>query len=472
VADESGGRCCVNEGRCHWGETYIFGLARLGLRAVYLTAGAAGMYCGSCMHDNALAKAMRGIGVDCVLQPIYTPIRTDDKSIANHQMFFGGIHIYLLQQFPWLKYLPRPLRRWLDWEPLIRFATRKSAAYDAKQLGELSISMLQGLEGRQADEVDRLSHWLSDQMKPDAIIFTNLLIGGCLPELSRLIPNAQRVVLLQGDDIFLDHLPQAEREMALQLCRSLVPWVDRFVTHSHFYAAKMAALLCIPSERIQVTPLSIDLHPFQAIDHHPLAHGLEKESGEFRLGYFARIAPEKGLHHLVNAFISLANQPEHVNLTLHVAGWLGEHQHDYFEGLRRQINEAGLEERFVYHGSPDLNQKIQLLASYDVTCVPTDYEDPKGLFVLESLAAGTPVILPRHGAFPELIESTSGGILFAPGELGELIDAIVSFKSNESLQNSLAHQGRSAVLEKHSIQQCASAMKFICFADRIPDQAS
>ena len=150
---------------------------------------------------------MREQGVDCVLQPIYTPIRTDDQSVAADQVFFGGIHIYLLQQFPLLRRLPRFMRRWLDWTPLIRFATRKSVSYDAKQLGELSISMLQGREGRQADEVDRLSRWLSDEMQPDAILFTNLLIGGCLPELSELLPAAKRVVLLQGDDIFLDHLP-------------------------------------------------------------------------------------------------------------------------------------------------------------------------------------------------------------------------------------------------------------------------
>ena len=89
------------------------------------------MYCGSCMHDNALAKSMRTQGVDCVLQPIYTPIRTDEESVAGEQVFFGGIHIYLLQQFPWLRRIPRSIRRGLDWAPLIRMATKKSRATDA-----------------------------------------------------------------------------------------------------------------------------------------------------------------------------------------------------------------------------------------------------------------------------------------------------------------------------------------------------
>ena len=410
------------------------------------------------MHDNALAKALRSQGVDCLLQPVYTPIRTDDSSIATHQMFFGGIHIYLLQQFPWLRYLPRFTRRWLDWEPLIRFATRKSASYDAKQLGELSVSMLQGSRGRQADEVDRLSHWLSDEMRPDAILFTNLLIGGCLPEISELLPQSRRIVLLQGDDIFLDHLPQAERIQVLELCRSLVPYVDYFVTHSQFYADKMADLLKVPDERMVVTPLSIDLGPFDQVQG-----SVDRSAEEFRIGYLARIAPEKGLHHLVEAFVDLAKMPDNDNLTLHVAGWLGEHQHEYFAGLTKQIEDAGLGDRFVYHGSPDLSEKIRLLRSYDVTCVPTDYQDPKGLFVLESLAAGTPVVLPEHGAFPEVIASTRGGLLHAPGDREALAECILRLKHDPALRSQLGVDGREAVRKLHSIERAAQEMKQICF---------
>lgn len=418
------------------------------------------MYCGSCMHDNSLAKSMRAQGVDLVLQPVYTPIKTDEASVATHQMFFGGIHIYLLQQFPWLQRIPRSLRRLLDWEPLINFATRKTVAYDSKQLGELSISMLQGIEGRQADEVDRLAHWLSDQMQPDAIIFTNLLIGGCLPELSRLCPNAKRVVLLQGDDIFLDHLPETERKRATELCRDLVPYVDRFVTHSRFYAEKMSNLLCIPEEKMEVTSLSIDLAPF-GVD----STQSSDRSAKLKLGYLARIAPEKGLHNLVAAFIELAKRPEYQGLTLEVAGWLGEHQQDYFENLKAEIQAAGLLDRFHYHGSPDLNEKVELLDSFDVTCVPTDYEDPKGLFVLESLAAGTPVVLPKHGAFPELVASTGGGLLFEPGDLSELVSQISCLLQDEELRHRLSHEGQTGVRLKHSIENAAEQMKKICFSD-------
>jgi glycosyltransferase involved in cell wall biosynthesis len=47
--------------------------------------------------------------------------------------------------------------------------------------------------------------------------------------------------------------------------------------------------------------------------------------------------------------------------------------------------------------------------------VPAIYHEAKGLYVLEALAAGVPVVLPRQGSFPELVEATSGGLLYDGG---------------------------------------------------------
>ncbi len=432
------------------------------MKAVFLTAGAAGMYCGSCMHDNAIAKALRADGVDCLLQPVYTPIRTDEVSIASDRLFFGGIHIYLLQQMPWLHHVPLPIRRLLDWKPLIELATRRAASTDAEQLGALAVSMLQGAEGRQADEVERLVEWLCEDVRPDAILFTNLLIGGCLPPLRERLPDSRLVVLLQGDDIFLDHLPASRRSEAIELCRKLVPSVDRFVVNSQFYGDKMGSLLSIPSEKLVTTPLSIDIRPY-----HDAATGSEagdRDDG-FRIGYMARIAPEKGLHHLVESFIQLAGQPQHQDLSLHAAGWLGEANRGYLSDLEERIAKAGLSDRFVYHGSPSLEEKVRLLRSFDVMSVPTEYQDPKGLFVLEALALGVPVIQPEHGAFPELIASTGGGLLVRPGDAAHLGEAINQLKADPALRVRLGQSGAQRVAERHTIEQAAKAMKQLCFED-------
>lgn len=440
-------------------------------RLVFLTAGAAGMFCGSCMHDNAVAKALINQGVDCLLQPVYTPIRTDQDSVASEKVFFGGIQIYALQRFPWFRSLPESLRRLLDFPGLIRLATRKSRATDASMLGELAISMLRGDDGFQAQESRRLTAWLASEIKPDALVLSNLLIGGSLPLIRQSLPDTQIAVLLQGDDIFLDHLPDDLRNQAIDLCRKLVPSVDLFISNSEFYSDKMGQLLEIPPEKRVVIPLSIDVSPFGKQVECSAIESLDDAS--FRLGYMARIAPEKGFDRLVDAFISLASQPNHEgspshdDLHLHVAGWLGEHNQDYFDQQLSKLKKSNLMHRFHHHGSPDIDQKVAYLKTLDLVCVPTEYEDPKGLFVLEALAAGVPVVQPDHGAFGELVKKTEGGLLYKAGDPDDLVKTIEKLKCDKDLRNRLALSGKQSVMKSHAVEQTATRLSELLLQDSL-----
>ena len=89
-------------------------------KIAYLTSGAASMYCGSCLHDNTLARAISRLGVDIQLIPTYTPIRTDEENVSVDQVFFGGINVYLQQKIFLFRYLPPLLDRFLDMPWLIR----------------------------------------------------------------------------------------------------------------------------------------------------------------------------------------------------------------------------------------------------------------------------------------------------------------------------------------------------------------
>ncbi len=441
------------------------------LKIVFLTAGAAGMYCGSCMHDNSLAKAMRANGDDVLLQPVYTPIRTDEPGIASDEIFLGGIHVYLLQQFPMLRWVPRGLRSWLDRPGIIRAATRKAVGTDPAKLGKLTLSMLRGEHGRQASEVERLVHWLETDIRPDAIILSNLLIGGVIPPIAERMPDTKIVVVLQGDDIFLDQLPADVRSEAIELCRELAEHVDTFVTYSRFYRDKMCELLDIPPAKFEIHPLSIDLKPFrdreeseEAPDPDVPPASYVKTNGEFRIGYFARIAPEKGLHVLVDAFERLAGDPDNAHITLHAAGWLGDHHRSYLDELHLRMKTASLGERFLYHGSPSLDEKVSLMRSFDLLSVPAPYEDPKGLFVLEAMAAGVPVLQPAHGAFVELIEATGGGECFPPHDAGELAARIVALSRSAERLAEFQAAAQNRLVQNHSIESAAARMHETCAA--------
>ena len=179
-------------------------------KIVYLTSGAAGMYCGSCMHDNTLARALNSRGWDVQLLPTYTPIRTDETDVSVDQVFFGGINIFLQQKIPLLRHVPAMLDRFLDRPWLIRKVTSRALETDPKTLGKLANSMLQGMEGNQRKEVIRLCDWLALEAQPSLIMFTNILIGGCIPEIKKRL-GVPVLVTLQGDDVFLDSLPEPYR---------------------------------------------------------------------------------------------------------------------------------------------------------------------------------------------------------------------------------------------------------------------
>lgn len=380
------------------------------MKIAYLTAGAAGMFCGSCLHDNTLAKALIRRGNDCLLIPVYTPIRTDDEDVSVDRVFMGGINVYLQQKLPWLAYTPRWLDGFLNQAWLIKPLTKNAGKTSPKLLGALTISMLQGTQGRQRKEFNRMLDWLEKDVQPDIMVFTNLLIGGCIPDVKRR-GKTRVFVTLQGDDIFLDSLPADMRAKSIQLMQELVPLVDGFLIHSEDYANRMASLLQIPESKLHVVPLGIEVDDFR----NP-PRSIAPES--FTIGYFARMASEKGLHQLVDAFIAIANEPDAKHVRLKMAGWMGPQHAEFWSLQQEKLNQAGLANRWEYLGSIDRADKAAFLGSIDLFCVPTTYAEPKGLFLLEAIAAGVPYLQPNHGAFPEIhqrIQSLETGN--ATGEL-------------------------------------------------------
>jgi len=408
-------------------------------KIAYLTSGAASMYCGSCLHDNTLARAISRQGVDIQLIPTYTPIRTDEEDQSVDQVFFGGINVYLQQKIFLFRYLPPLLDRFLDIPWLIRKVTSGTSTIDSGKLGALAVSMLKGQRGNQRKEVRRLCRWLSRHQQPEMVMMTNLLIGGCIPSIKKEL-DVPVVVTLQGDDIFLDELRSPYRQQAINLMRGLVAHVDGFLVNSEFYAERMGELLEIPREKIHLVPLGIDTTDFQS-----LTGSSPSEGRPLTVGYLARLAPEKGLHVLVDAFLELHQMPGMDQVQLRIAGWLGEHRRDYVQEQFDKLQSAGLEDQFQYDGVVDRQGKLDFLDSIDLLSVPTVYEEPKGLFVLESLAAGVPVVQPRHGAFPELLSRTGGGVLVDPGDTGGLAASMAGLLSDPAGRKALGDAGQKMV---------------------------
>ena len=130
------------------------------MRILSITAGAGGMYCGSCLRDNALAAELVARGHDVTLLPLYTPLVSDEPNVSRKDVLFGGISVYLQQRVPWFRTAPRFLDRLWDSPRVIQAFAGRSVSTDPKLLGDLTISMLEGERGVLRKEFDKLLEWL------------------------------------------------------------------------------------------------------------------------------------------------------------------------------------------------------------------------------------------------------------------------------------------------------------------------
>jgi len=407
------------------------------MRIAYITAGAAGMYCGSCMHDNTLAAALQELGHDCVLLPTYTPVRTDEPDVSLGRVFFGGISIYLEQKYPLFQRMPGFARRWLNSPRLLRWVSKFGMSVRPEDLGDLTISMLKGSAGNQRKDVEELVAWLADHFKPDVVVLTNILIAAFTPALKRR-RQVPVVCTLQGDDIYLDWLPAGHREACLGLIRELTPHLDGFLTTSRYYADFMSRYLDLPRERIEVVYPGLSLSGFPS--ERP-----RRSDETVTIGYLARICPEKGLHLLVEAFGLLHGRPDLPPLRLRAAGYCGERDRPYLREIQKRIEQQGWSEQFDYAGELSHREKLEFLGGLDIFSVPTTYREPKGLYLLEAWACGLPAVQPAHGSFPELIERTGGGLLVEPSNAAALADGLERLIRDSQQRARLGAAGRETV---------------------------
>ena len=106
----------------------------------------------------------------------------------------------------------------------------------------------------------------------------------------------------------------------------------------------------------------------------------------------------------------------------------------------------------------DRNEKLAFLKSLDVLSVPATYDEPKGMFLLEAMACGVPVVQPRRGAFIEVVERTKGGLLVTPDDPDALAEAFNRVRQSPELASSLSENGFRNVREQYSILQAASRL--------------
>ena len=413
------------------------------MNIIQLTPGAAGMFCGGCMRDNAVVSALRKLGHDALMVPLYTPLTTDEPDNSIGKVFFGGVNVWLQQNTGIFKHTPRWIDNRLDSPALLNFVSRFAGMTRPEELGAMTVSMLQGEDGRQAKELDKLLEFLKSSAKTEVVCLSNALLIGMARRLKAEL-RVPIVCTLQGEDSFLDGLPEPHRAKAWQTLIARATDVDAFIPVSRYYGEVMRERMKLDAERVRPVWNGIELEGYAAADHEP---------GQPTIGFLSHMIPAKGLPTLVDAFKLVREKIS--NARLRVAGSLPPQSKPYVDKLQQELKREGLLAHVDFLPNVDRKEKVAFLQSLSVLSVPATYGEAFGLYVLEALACGVPVVQPRHGAFPELIEATGGGVLCEAGSARDLADKLIDLLQDSSRRKALGTGGREQVLAHFSVERAA-----------------
>ena len=423
-----------------------------GMKIVHITAGAGGRICGTCLHDNALIRSLRGRGCDAILVPAFVPTTTDEENVAEQTVVMGGVNVWLQEHVPLFRHTPTFLDAPLDSRALLEWLSSRTGGARATDLGPLTVSTLEGEHGRQRKEVAKLARWLAGDARPDVVHLSNVLLLG-LARSIRDATGARIVCSLSGEDVFIDAIPEPHRARIGDLLRERAADVDRFVAFNRFNAAFMGGRLGVGPERIAVIPHGVDLAAFPA-EPPELSARRRARGGRKVVGFVARGCPEKGLDQLVRALPLVVARHD---VEVVAAGATIDTERDYIASCLELARDLHVADRFRWLGQIDRQAKLDLLNSLDVFVLPTPRAEAKGLSAIEALAAGVPVVASNHGSFPELLDGERAGLLHAPGDPADLARAIVAILDDESHASRLGRHGHALARSRYSADSMAAA---------------
>jgi glycosyltransferase involved in cell wall biosynthesis len=146
-----------------------------------------------------------------------------------------------------------------------------------------------------------------------------------------------------------------------------------------------------------------------------------------------------------------------------VAGAFTDADIAYVCGLKDKLKKAGLIERVSFEPNITFEEKAKFLHEITVFSVPATYGEAFGLYVAEAQACGVPVVQPRHGAFPEVLAVTQGGIMVAPDDTQALAqgleELLLDTKKREQLSTFGKFQARAAFSASRMAERFENVLK-------------
>ncbi len=398
-------------------------------------------YCGNCLRDSGYTKSLIKLGHDAIMLPIYLPLNFNhDVEEGDAPIFYGAVNIYLKQNFRLFKNMPHWLERFFNSQSILKYAAKKAGSTRTEGLEEMTISMLNGSDGKQKVELQELIDFLKEHEKPDVLHLSNALLMGIAKEVKEQL-KIPVVCSLQDEDVWVDSMNDNYRNKVWKLMSEKAKDVDAFIAVSDYYATEMKQKMLIPDEKMHIVRIGIDTE---------LYNYSKPVSDPPAIGYLSRMYEEHGFGLLIDAYIKLKRNPDFKNVKLKLTGGYTADDKKFVNKQIRKMKRAGIFddvefiEKFCKESLNEFFNKTTILS------VPVLKGEAFGTYQLESLACGTPLVQPALGAFPEIIETTNGGVLFEPNTPDKLAEKWMEVLSNPEKIQEMSKNGREAVLEKYT----------------------
>ncbi len=418
------------------------------MKIVYLITGSGGsFYCGNCYRDMIYLRAIRMVpGITASAIPLYLPPDEEThESGMDKNVFFGAISLYIREKVPFLRNMPAFLDKLFDSAPLLKIAARMAGSTRTEGLEDMTLSMIKGENAFPEKELQRLVNYLTKDGKPDIIHLSNALVIGLARQLKKKL-DVKIVCSVLNEDDWIDEMVEPYQSKAWELISREAHNVDVFLTPSYYYKELFISKTGVPGDNFYVIPLGLD--PGDLIN-------IEKKGTYPSVGYFCRVSSMNGFDKLVDAFIELRKANQLPGLTLHVSGGYTGDDKPFISEQIRKIKAAGLKGSVKIYPEFHGNSKNEFFSNIDIMSVPVRKHDGYGLYLLESNAAGIPVVQPETGAFPEIIERTGGGITYSPDSVSELSVSLLNLFRDITLRKKLGEDGRERVKKDLSMKKMA-----------------
>jgi glycosyltransferase involved in cell wall biosynthesis len=412
------------------------------MKIVHLIPGSGGtFYCENCVRDSYVVRALKEKGHDVLMVPMYLPLYGHEGGDDAVPLFFGGINTWLMQHAGVFRSTPRWVNQVFDAPWLLKWAASRAGTTRASSLGDMTVSMLQGRDGRQAVELERLASYLEAEGGADVIHLSNALLLGMAGTL-RERTGAAVVCTLQDEAPWIDSMGSPWAGRVWDTMTEKAADGDAFIAVSNAYADEMEERLLLKKERVHVVHIGIegDSYPPSTVPFEPPV-----------LGYMARMSEGCGLGQVVEAFMELKSRKGLENLRLMVTGGKTHDDDRFINGMKQGLEDAGFidDVTFVDHFHGEARRHF--LSQLTVLSVPGEDQSAFGLYLLEAMAAGVPVVQPDVGGFREMVDITGGGVIVNAGDQRALVEGLSTLLSDRERARELGRRAREGVSRHFSL---------------------